>query len=167
MPAKEIVRVSCQCCVSRQCIVAEGRLAAFAKHMTANQIENASPRTRIRTGHAPAAIGPYSQAVLVGDTLYCSGQIGIDPATSHVVDGSVEDETDQVLRNLLAVLSAASMDFSNVVKCTVYVADMNDYAIVNEVYARYFSEDPPARETVEVSRLPRDVRVEISCIAVR
>jgi 2-iminobutanoate/2-iminopropanoate deaminase len=99
--------------------------------------------------------------------LYCSGQIGIDPVTSHLVDGTIEEETDQVLQNLSAVLHAASMDFRNVVKCSVFVTDMNDYAIVNEVYARYFSEKPPARETVEVSGLPRGVRVEISCIAVR
>ncbi|NNE34462.1 MAG: RidA family protein [Rhodothermales bacterium] len=135
--------------------------------MIPNPTENTSRHRSIRTTHAPAAIGPYSQAVLVGDTLYCSGQIGIDAATSHIVDGSVEEETDQVLRNLEAVLNAASMGFQNVVKCSVFVTDMNDYAIVNEVYARYFSEEPPARETVEVSGLPRGVRVEISCIAVK
>lgn len=135
--------------------------------MTPNRTENGTKRTRIRTSHAPAAIGPYSQAVLAGDTLYCSGQIGIDPSTTHVVESSIEDETDQVLTNLGAVLNAASMTFANVVKCTVFVVDMNDYAVINDVYARYFSEEPPARETVEVSGLPRGVRVEISCIAVR
>ncbi len=124
-------------------------------------------RSRTKTPLAPAAIGPYSQAVLAGDTLYCSGQIALDPKTGSLIAGNVEAETERVLENLGAVLRAASMDFEHVVRCTVFLADMNDYAQVNEVYARYFSEAPPSREAVQVAALPRGARVEISCIAVR
>lgn len=116
---------------------------------------------------APAAIGPYSQAVLVGDTLYCSGQIPIDPKTGSLVTGGIELEAERVLENLGAVLRDAGFDYRHVVRCTVYLADMNDYAAVNEVYARYFSESPPAREAVQVSGLPRGCSLEISCVAVR
>lgn len=126
-----------------------------------------TPRSRIKTPLAPAAIGPYSQGILVGDTLYCSGQIAIDPETGSVVTGSVEAETERVLENLGAVLKAARMGYEHVVRCTVYLADINDYATVNEIYARYFSEAPPAREAVEVAALPRGARLEISCVAVR
>ena len=126
-----------------------------------------TPRTIIATPNAPAAIGPYSQAVLAGDTLYCSGQIPLDPATGAIVTGTVEQETERVLDNLGAVLKAAGMDFANVVSCTVFLLTMSDYATVNEVYARYFSEMPPARAAIAVAQLPRDVRVEIACIAVR
>jgi len=124
-------------------------------------------REYIATPQAPAAIGPYSQAVLVDNTLYCSGQIAIDPVTGQMMHGSIEEETERVLENLGAVLKAAGMDFRDVVRCTVYLVDMEDYAQMNEVYARYFSEDPPSREAVEVASLPRGARVEISCIAVR
>ncbi len=134
-----------------------------------NSVRSSKPSTRsyIRTNSAPAAIGPYSQAVLIKDTLYCSGQIAIDPETSHLVTESLEAETERVLQNLGAVLKAASMSYEHVVHCTVYLQDINDYAIVNEVYARYFSEEPPARETVQVAALPRGVRVEIACVACR
>jgi 2-iminobutanoate/2-iminopropanoate deaminase len=127
----------------------------------------AIPRSRIKTPLAPAAIGPYSQGILVGDTLYCSGQLSIDPETGSLVTGSIESETERVLDNLGAVLRAARMDYENVVRCVVYLTDINDYAQVNEIYARYFSEAPPAREAVQVTALPRGARVEISCIAVR
>ena len=126
-----------------------------------------SPRTFIKTPNAPAAIGPYSQAVLVGDTLYCSGQIPLDPQTGSLVTGTIEQESERVLENLGAVLRAAGMDYVNVVSCTVYLADMKDYGQVNEVYARYFSEMPPARAAVQVAGLPRGCRVEIACVAVR
>ena len=132
-----------------------------------NEKSPAVERTRIKTPQAPAAIGPYSQALLVGDTLYCSGQISIDPKTGSLVDGGVEAETEQVLENLGAVLRAAGLDFQHVVRCTVFLVDINDYATVNEIYARYFSAFPPAREAVQVSALPRGSRVEISCVAVR
>ncbi len=127
----------------------------------------ANPRSRIRTELAPAAIGPYTQAVLVGETMYCSGQIGLDPETGHLLTAGIEAETERALDNLGAVLRAAGMDYEHVVRCTVYLTDMNDYAQMNEVYARYFSEWPPAREAVQVSGLPRGARVEISCVAVR
>lgn len=124
-------------------------------------------RKRISTSDAPAAIGPYSQAIQAGKTLYCSGQIAIDPESGGMKDGSIEIETEQVLENLGAVLEGAGMDFTDVVRCTVYLSDITDYAQMNEVYTEYFSESPPAREAVEVSALPRDCRVEISCIAVK
>lgn len=129
--------------------------------------DSSSPRSTVTTPLAPAAIGPYSQAVLTGDTLYCSGQIAINPKNGSMLNGSIEDETERVLENLGAVLRAASMDFENVVRCTVYLTDVNDYAQMNAVYARYFSEAKPAREAVEVAALPRGARVEMSCIAVR
>jgi len=127
-----------------------------------------SRREAIRTPGAPAAIGPYSQAVLVGDTLYCSGQIALDPTSGALVGGGdVEEEATRVLENLGAVLQAAGMDFRHVVRCTVYLASLDDYAVVNEVYARYFSEAPPAREAIQAAALPRGARVEIACVAVR
>ncbi|MDX1741488.1 MAG: RidA family protein [Rhodothermales bacterium] len=135
--------------------------------MTSARTPRPSSRSYIRTHSAPAAIGPYSQAVLVKDTLYCSGQIAIDPETSHLVLESLEAETERVLQNIGAVLRAASMSYEHVVHCTVYLQDINDYAVVNEIYARYFSEEPPARETVQVAALPRGARVEIACVACR
>jgi len=135
--------------------------------MSSNRSPVSTPRSRIKTPLAPAAIGPYSQGILVGDTLYCSGQIAIDPETGSVETSSVEAETERVLENIGAVLKAARMHYENVVRCTLYLVDINDYATVNEVYARYFSEAPPAREAVQVSAIPRGARVEISCVAVR
>ncbi|TDI69730.1 MAG: RidA family protein [Bacteroidetes bacterium] len=124
-------------------------------------------RSRIRTKGAPAAIGPYSQAIMVGDTLYCSGQIAIDPATGHMISDGLEAEAEQVLNNLRALLHAADLEMEHVVQCRVYLTDMNDYGQVNEIYAQYFGEDAPAREAVQVAALPRGARVEISCTAVR
>lgn len=124
-------------------------------------------RSIIRTNRAPAAIGPYNQAILAGDTLYCSGQIAIEPETGVLVTSTLEAETEQVLKNLGAVLRSAQLDYEDVVRCTVYLTNIDDYALVNEIYAQYFREDPPARETVAVNALPRGARVEISCIAVK
>ncbi len=124
-------------------------------------------RTTIKTDRAPAAIGPYSQAILANDTLYCSGQIAIDPESGVLLNSSLEEEAERVLENLGAVLRSAQMIYENVVSCTVYLTNIADYALVNEVYARFFGEDPPARETIAVMALPRGARVEISCIAVR
>ncbi len=121
----------------------------------------------IETTEAPAPIGPYSQAVLVNDTLYVSGQIAINPATGELVMDTLEKETLQVMQNLEAVLAAAEMNFSNVVKCGIFLSDMNSFSVVNEIYGTYFKTNPPARETVEVACLPKSVNVEISCIAVR
>ncbi len=119
----------------------------------------------ISTENAPGAIGPYSQAVKVGGFVFCSGQIPIDPKTGSFVSEEVSEQTEQVLKNLSAVLEAAGTDFNNVVKTTVFLVDMNDFTVMNEVYARYFSENKPARATVQAARLPRDARVEIECIA--
>lgn len=116
---------------------------------------------------APAPIGPYSQAVQAGNTLFVSGQIAIQQATGNILKGSIEEETEQVMQNLKEILTAASVDFSHVVKCSIFLKDMNNFPKVNEIYGKYFSSNPPARETVEVSRLPKDVNVEISCIAVK
>ena len=122
----------------------------------------------IYTPDAPAPIGPYSQAVLVGDTLYTSGQIAIDPKSGALLQGSIEDETELVMENLKAVLQAAGCDFSHVVKATIFVKDMNQFARINAVYGGYFDpETAPARETVEVANLPKFVNVEISAIAIR
>lgn len=120
----------------------------------------------ISTEKAPGAIGPYSQAVKTGGFVFCSGQIPIDPQTNEFVSGGVAEQTEQVLKNLDAVLKAAGADLNGVVKTTVFLADMGDFAVMNEVYARYFTDNKPARATVQAARLPRDARVEIDCIAV-
>lgn len=121
----------------------------------------------ISTSNAPAAIGPYSQAVLAGDTLYCSGQIALNPATGELVMDSITAETEQVMTNVAEVLRAADMDFTHIVKCSIFMSSMEHYAAVNAVYAKYFSSDPPAREAVAVKTLPKEVNLEISVIAVR
>ena len=121
----------------------------------------------IPTEAAPAPIGPYSQAVMINGTLYMSGQIPINPATSLVIIGDIEAETRQVMENIAAILKVYQLDFSNIVKTTIFIRNMGDFARINGVYGSYFAKDYPARETVEVSRLPKDVQVEISCIAVK
>ena len=121
----------------------------------------------ISTKNSPGAIGPYNQAILAGNTLYCSGQIAIDPETGSLVIDNINRETHQVMKNISEVLKAADMDFSNVVKCSIFMSNMKDYSSVNEVYASYFSNNHPAREAVEVSNLPKNVNVEISVIAVK
>ncbi|MGC6428452.1 MAG: Rid family detoxifying hydrolase [Flavobacteriales bacterium] len=120
----------------------------------------------IKTEKAPKAIGPYSQAVLAKGVLYCSGQIAIDPITNELIISDIESETKQVMNNLNAVLQAANMDFKNVVKCSIFLKDMNQYSLVNNIYSSYFKDNPPAREAVQVSVLPKNVNVEISLIAV-
>ena len=120
----------------------------------------------IHTNNAPAAIGPYSQAIKAGNLLFISGQVPFNPETMEVVEGDVKAQTAQSLKNLQAILKEAGADFSNVVKTTVFIKDMNEFAQVNEVYAEYFGENKPARACVEVARLPRDVKVEIELIAV-
>ena len=121
----------------------------------------------ISTEMAPGAIGPYSQAIKTGNMIFCSGQIPIDPSTGEFVSQDVTEQTEQVFKNLTAVLEAAGASLDDVVKTTVFLADMGEFAAMNEVYARYFSVEPPARATVEAARLPRDVRVEIEVIALR
>ena len=122
--------------------------------------------TVITSSGAPAPIGPYSQAVLANGILFVSGQIALDPSSGNLVNSSIESETHQVMKNLGAILAEAGLNFSNVVKCTIFVKDLGNFAAINEIYGSYFGSNPPARETVEVSRLPKDVQVEISCIAV-
>lgn len=119
----------------------------------------------VSTENAPGAIGPYSQAIKAGGMVFCSGQIPIDPATGNFVSDIVSEQTEQVLRNLSEVLKAAGTSLDAVVKTTVFLADMNDFAEMNEVYGRFFSENKPARATVQAARLPRDARIEIECIA--
>ncbi len=119
----------------------------------------------VSTEKAPGAIGPYSQAIKVGNQVFLSGQIPIDPATGEFVLGDITEQTGQVLRNLSAVLEAAGSDIENVVKTTVFLADMNDFAAMNDVYAKYFAENKPARSTVQAAGLPKGARVEIDCIA--
>jgi 2-iminobutanoate/2-iminopropanoate deaminase len=122
-------------------------------------------RQIVETEGAPRAIGPYSQAIRAGGFVFCSGQIPLDPLTGEFVAGGVAEQTEQVLRNLSAVLEAAGTGLERVVKTTVFLADMNDFAAMNEVYGRYFTDEPPARSTVEAARLPRDARVEIEVVA--
>lgn len=120
----------------------------------------------IATDRAPKAIGPYSQAVRAGNLVFASGQIPIDPATGEFVSGGIAEQTEQVLRNLTAVFKAAGLGLNQVVKTTVFLLDMDDFTAMNEVYGRFFGEQPPARATVQAARLPRDARVEIEAIAV-
>ena len=121
----------------------------------------------IRTEKAPAAIGPYSQAILSNNTLYCSGQIAINPETGNLVMDNITNETTQVMKNISEVLKAADMNFSNVVKCSIFMKSMGDYNEINKVYAKYFTKNSPAREALEVSALPKNVNVELSVIAVK
>ena len=120
----------------------------------------------IATDRAPQAIGPYSQAVRAGSLVFASGQIPINPATGEFVAGGIAEQTEQVLRNLTAVFEAAGLGLDHIVKTTVFLVDMDDFADMNEVYGRFFGQQPPARATVQAARLPRDARVEIEAIAV-
>jgi 2-iminobutanoate/2-iminopropanoate deaminase len=124
-------------------------------------------KTVVYSGDAPEPIGPYSQAIQAGNMLFISGQIAIQRSTGNIVKDSIEQETAQVMINIEKILKASGMDFGNVVKSSIFLKDMNNFPRVNEVYGKYFQANPPARETVEVSRLPKDVNVEISCIAVK
>lgn len=124
-------------------------------------------RAVVYSEKAPSPIGPYSQAIKTDTMLFVSGQIAIQQLTGNLITTSIEAETDQVMLNLQEILNAAGMNFSNVVKCTIFLKDMNNFPAVNTVYGKFFTANPPARETVEVSRLPKDVNVEISCIAVK
>ena len=121
----------------------------------------------ISTEKAPKAIGPYSQAISVGDLVFTSGQIPLDPATQQMVQGDIRAQTERVMENLGAVLAAAGVGFDKVVKATIFVADLNDFAAVNEIYGKRFPKDPPARSTVQVAALPKGARVEIELVATR
>jgi 2-iminobutanoate/2-iminopropanoate deaminase len=124
-------------------------------------------RTVVSTDQAPGAIGPYSQAIIAGDLVFCSGQLPLDPTSGQLLTGSIEEQTRRVLDNLRAVLESAGTSLKHVVKTTIFLADMNDFAHVNAVYGEYFDQEPPARSTVQVARLPKDARVEIEAIALR
>ncbi len=121
----------------------------------------------VYTSNAPEPIGPYNQAILSRNTLYVSGQIPIDPSTNSLLEGSISDQTHLVMKNIGSILGAASLSFKHVVKCSIFIKNMDDFAEINKAYGSYFDDVPPARETVEVSRLPKNVLVEISCIAVK
>ncbi len=127
----------------------------------------ASPRRTIASDGAPKAIGPYSQAVEAGGFVFLSGQIALDPVTGKVVEGDIKAQTERVLKNLQAVLEAAGLTMADVAKVTVYLTDLGDFAAMNEVYATFFTKDPPARATVQVAALPKAVRIEIDAIAAR
>lgn len=120
----------------------------------------------IYAANAPEPIGPYSQAIKAGNMLFVSGQIASDRSTGQMITASITEETAQIMKNLSEILTSAELNFSHVVKCSIFLKDMNNFQQVNEVYGKSFTAQPPARETVEVSRLPKDVNVEISCIAV-
>lgn len=121
----------------------------------------------IFTNEAPAPIGPYSQAVKAGNTLYISGQIALDAESGELINENITEETHAVMKNLEAVLRKTGFGFDNVVKCSIFIKDMGQFGTINDAYGQYFKTNPPARETVEVARLPKDVNVEISCIAVK
>lgn len=122
-------------------------------------------RSIVESDSAPAAIGPYSQAVKAGNLLFTSGQIPLDPKSTAVVEGGIQEQTHQVMQNLSAVLAASGASLANVLRTTCFLKDLNDFAAFNEVYASYFDNEPPARSTVQVSRLPLDVMIEVDCVA--
>lgn len=124
-------------------------------------------RQIVATDAAPKAVGPYSQAVWAGDILFCAGQIPLDPATGNMVAGGIAEQATRVLENIRGLLKSQGLDFGNVVKSTVFLSDMNNFGAMNEVYARYFTKEPPARSTVQVARLPKDALVEIEVVAAR
>jgi 2-iminobutanoate/2-iminopropanoate deaminase len=124
-------------------------------------------KKQTQTDMAPQAIGPYSQAIEAGGFVFCSGQIPLDPKSMAVIEGGIEEQTRQVLKNMAAILEAAGISLDQAVKCTVFLQDMNDFAAMNKVYAEFFKSPAPARAAVQVSRLPKDVKIEIECIAVK
>lgn len=126
-----------------------------------------SKKKAVETAEAPKAIGPYSQAIIADDFIFLAGQVGADPNTGKLVEGGIEAEAEQVLKNIEAVLKAANTDFDNVVKTTIFLADINDFAKVNEIYAKKFTKPFPARSTVQVAKLPRDARIEIEVTALK
>ena len=139
----------------------------YLEQLAQNRVIRGMEKTIITTQNAPAPIGPYNQAILVNGTLYISGQVCIDPQTGNLKNRDIQDETHQVMQNLKAILAEAGMSFSNVVKTTIFITDMNQFSEINEIYGKYFHGNVPARETVQVAALPRFVNVEISMIAVK
>jgi 2-iminobutanoate/2-iminopropanoate deaminase len=151
----------------RKFIAVAGLAAAAVSKAFAGIGRSIRMKKQVQTDKAPKAIGPYSQGIIADDFVFCSGQIPIDPATGELNTGSIEDQTRQVLRNIGAVLEAAGSSYNKVVKTTVFLQDMNDFAKMNAVYAEFFKAPNPARAAVQVSRLPRDVKIEIEAIALR
>jgi 2-iminobutanoate/2-iminopropanoate deaminase len=149
----------------RTFFVVAAALGSLVSRAFAGNARSKSMKKQVQTDKAPKAIGPYSQGIIANGFVFCSGQIPIDPATGELNTGSIEDQTRQVLKNLGAVLEAAGTSFDDVVKCTVFLQDMNDFAKMNAVYAEFFKAPSPARAAVQVARLPRDVKVEIEAIA--
>ncbi len=142
-------------------------LAAGVASCSSSNASETTVKKVIFTPDAPKPVGPYSQGILLGATLYCAGQIGVDPNTGELVEGGIEAETDQVIRNLGAILRAANMDYEDVVMATIFLKDLDEYSTVNQVYARYFDIAPPARQAVEAGRIPRDANIEISVVAMK
>jgi 2-iminobutanoate/2-iminopropanoate deaminase len=149
----------------RRFLVAAGLLGVFATRILAGIGRRKSMKKQVQTDKAPKAIGPYSQGIIANGFVFCSGQIPIDPATGELNTGSIEDQTRQVLKNVGAVLEAAGSSYDDVVKTSVFLQDMNDFAKMNAVYAEFFKVPNPARAAVQVARLPRDVKIEIEAIA--
>ncbi len=139
----------------------------FTLSSTSSQTKPETEIKVVTTPDAPAAIGPYSQAISVGNLVFCSGQIALDPVTMQIVGEDIETQTKQVFKNIRAVLKAENLTLSNIVKCTVFMKDLNDFAKMNTLYAEEFGTNKPARSTVQVARLPKDVLIEIECIAVK
>jgi len=148
-------------------LTALSALVAAAAGCSDGNATETTARKVIFTPDAPEPVGPYSQGILAGSTLYCSGQIGIDPVTGTLVEGGIEAETHQALKNLGAVLQAAGMDYRNVVMVTLFLTDLNNYIAMNRVYTEYFEVSPPARETVEVGCIPAAAGIEISLVATK
>lgn len=151
----------------RQALKTMGAVALVGPHLFANKKRSQTMKKAINTDKAPKAIGPYSQAIATNGMIFASGQIPIDPATGELNTGSIEDQTRLVLNNLKAVLDEGGCNFDDVVKCTVFLEDMNDFSQMNTVYAEFFNPPYPARAAVQVARLPKDVKVEIEAIAVK
>lgn len=169
-PARPTISLLCAlACLSPAAQASTPRRAVSAgarQRKTVPPARASTQRRAVRTDRAPRAIGPYSQAVVANGLVFCAGQIGADPATGELVAGGVREQAEQAIRNLTAVLEAAGSDASHVVKTTVFLADINDFAAMNEIYARHFKAAPPARSTVQAARLPRGALIEIEAIAV-
>jgi 2-iminobutanoate/2-iminopropanoate deaminase len=158
--------LACLLAAARASTPRNANTSAARQRKAATPARNSPPRRAVRTDRAPRAIGPYSQAIVANGLVFCAGQIGADPATGELAAGTVREQAEQALKNLSAVLEAAGSDADHVVKTTVFLADMNDFAAMNETYARHFKADPPARSTIQAARLPRGALVEIEAIAV-
>ena len=150
----------------REALIVLGALSVFPPKRRLTQTRSQTMKKEVKTAKAPQAIGPYSQGIIANGFVYCSGQIPLLPETGALVDGGIEDQTRRVLQNLAAVLDAAGSSLDLVVKTTVFLQDMNDFAAMNKIYAEFFKAPAPARATVQVARLPRDVKVEIEAVAV-